>query len=117
MRAMQDGGALRVPRLDEQQLSGARPGTSETLGGHHVEQGWPAQLRPVRQPAPARQPRAEAELLWEVFPLDVGVQDVQDPAQHLAVRDRKTAGVMKAAFLLRQQRLDPVPEVAQYAPR
>jgi hypothetical protein len=35
---------------------------------------------PVPQPTPAHHPGAGAEFFWEVFPLDAGVQHVQDPA-------------------------------------
>jgi hypothetical protein len=38
-----------------------------------------ARLVPVAEPAPARHPRAEPELLREVFPLDAGVQTYKIP--------------------------------------
>lgn len=73
------------------------------FGQQHLVEALPdVGLVPVPQPAPARHPRAEPELLGKVFPLDASVQDVQNPAQHPTVGNRQSAGVSEAAFLLRQ---------------
>jgi hypothetical protein len=50
---------------------------------------------PVPQLAPARHAGAEAELLREMLPLDSGVQPVQDPAEHLPIRQRLRPGYRK----------------------
>lgn len=41
---------------------------------------------PVPQASPTGHARAETQLLGLVLPLDPGVQDVEDSAQHLPVR-------------------------------
>ena len=76
-----------------------------------------AGLVPVPQTAPARHARAEPHLLWQVLPLDPGMQHVQDPAQHFPVRQRPAAGIPESALTLRQQRLQAVPQLIRHDPR
>lgn len=74
-------------------------------------------LVPVPQPAPARHAGPEAKLLREMLPLDSGVQHVQDPAEHVPVRQRLAAGMPEAPLALRQQRLQAVPQLIRHDPR
>lgn len=62
---------------------------------------WASRLVPVPQPAPARHARPEAEVLGQVLPLDPGVQHVQDPAQHVPVRQRLATWMPEPALTLR----------------
>lgn len=75
-----------------------------------------AGLVPSGQPPPARHARAEAELLGQVLPLDAGVQDEQDPAQSLPVRNPRPPGD-QLRTRLRQQRLDQRPQFVRHDPR
>jgi hypothetical protein len=75
-----------------------------------------AGLVPGGQAPPARHPRAEAQLLWQVLPLDAGVQYEQDPAQGLAVREPRPA-LNQLRPRLRQQRLDQRPQFVRDDPR
>lgn len=64
----------------------------------------------------SRSARAEPEFPPEVSPLDAGVQDVQDPAQHLAVRQRLPPRMPEPPRPLRQQ-LQAVPQLIWHDPR
>src|SRR5262249_19632611 len=48
---------------------------------------------------------------------DPRVEHEQDPAQHLAVGQTRPAGIAKAPLLLRQQRLDQLPQLIRDDPR
>lgn len=76
-----------------------------------------AGLVPVPQPSPARHARPEAEVLRQVLPLDPRMQHVQDPAQHIPVRQRPAAGIPEPALTLRQQRFHAVPQLIRHDPR
>lgn len=76
-----------------------------------------AGLVPVPQSAPARHAGAEAELLRQMLPLHSGVQHVQDPAEHLPIRQRLAAGIPTASLALWQQRLQAAPELIRHDPR
>lgn len=72
------------------------------LGQQHLVQPLPDTcLVSIPKPSPAGHARAEAELLGQVFPLDTGVQNEEDPAQHLPVRYRPAARVPEPSLLLR----------------
>lgn len=75
-----------------------------------------AGLVPGREPSPARHTGAEAEFLGQVLPLDAGVQDKQDPAQSLPVRNPWPPRHQLRA-LLGQQRLDERPQFVRHDPR
>lgn len=76
-----------------------------------------AGLVPVAQSAPAGHARAETEVLRQVLPLDPGVQHVQDPAQHIPVRQRPAPWIAEASLALRQQRLQVIPQLIRHDPR
>lgn len=93
-----------------------QPGRGVQLGEQDLVQPLP-DTGPVPVPQPAPAGHAQAELLRKVFPLDVRVQDVQGPAQHLAIGDRQTTGVAEPAFPLRQEQLDALRQVVRHDPR
>ncbi len=72
---------------------------------------------PVPRTAPARHARAEPQLLRQVPPLDTGMQHVQDPAQHLPVRQCLTARMTEPALTLRQQWFKAAPQFIRHDPR
>ena len=81
------------------------------LGQQHLVQALPDPgIVPVAQPAPARHPRTESQLLGQELPADPGVQHEQDSAQYLAVVQTGSARTSGVALDLRQQRRDPLPQ-------
>ena len=50
-------------------------------------------------------------------PRDPGVQHEQDPLQRLPVRQPLATRIAKAPLDLRQQRLDPLPQLVRHDPR
>jgi len=73
-------------------------------------------LVPRGQTPPARHPRTEAQLLWQVLPLDTGVQHEQDPAQGLPIRYPRSP-LHQLRTRLGQQRLDERPQFIRHDPR
>jgi hypothetical protein len=72
---------------------------------------------PLVEPSPAGRARAEAKLDWQMPPGNPRMQDEQDPAQRLAIRQALATRTAEAPLLLRQQRLDPLPQLVRYDPR
>ncbi|BDM70032.1 hypothetical protein HEK616_35190 [Streptomyces nigrescens] len=77
----ESGKSTNVSMRQEIQTTG-----SPQLVQRHLVQPLPhSGVVPVPQPPPASHPRAEPELTGQPLPLDAGVEDEQDAAQHLAV--------------------------------
>lgn len=74
-------------------------------------------LVPVPQPSPAGHPRAEAQLLGQKLPADPGVENEQDPAQHLATIEPLTNRTSRFTQDDRQQRLNARPQLVVDLPR
>jgi hypothetical protein len=72
---------------------------------------------PAAQSPPSGHPATEAELLGQMLPADPGVQHEQDPLQRQPVIERLAARMTEAPPLLRQQRLDPLPQSVRHIPR
>ena len=73
---------------------------------------------PLFEASPAGHPGPEAQLLRQELPLDAGVQDEQDPGQHLPVRDPFASGTSWiAGYGFGQQRFDALPQPVRHDPR
>src|SRR5947208_1644913 len=87
----------------------------------------PAQLAPVlvvvvtavgaETIRPSPRPARLAEPGWHMPPGHPPVQHKQDPLQRLPIRQPLTTRVAKASLDLRQQRLDPPPQLVRHDPR
>lgn len=102
--------------------AGHRPGPVELLRGpqlvrqHRVQCAPDSGFVPGGQAPPARHPRAEAQLLGQVLPLDAGVRHEQDSAQCLPVRDPRPALHLLRSRLGQQPARCACPP-GQHAPR
>ena len=67
---------------------------------------------PVPQPSSARHTGTEAELLWPVFPLDVGVQDEQGHVKVINTPSRGSSS-HKAGYDLVQLRVPAADEIVR----
>ncbi len=72
---------------------------------------------PLVQATPARIARAKPELLRQMHPRCPGVQHEQNPAQRLPIRETLPTRIPRPPLLLRQQRLDQLPELVRHQPR
>lgn len=100
-------GPVRLP-LYGAHVAGVDHRTRPVETGRRVELGRQLLMQllpdagvvPVPQPTPARHARPEAQLLWQVLPLDAGVRHEEDAAQHLPVGQRLASRVPKPTLLV-----------------
>jgi hypothetical protein len=93
------------------------PGSTQ-LSKQQLVQALPhTRLLPLIQTPVARRSRAEPQFERQMPPRHPRVQHEQDPLQRLTVTKTLTTRIARTPLDLRQQRLDPLPQLVRHHPR